>query len=81
MIQIRYLGSGVRRIKQYEWYGNYGTARVDAATAAELLTYPRPQFAAVPQTVTKKDLEILAREIGVTVDEAAALFSAEARIS
>lgn len=46
-MRIRYVGSGVRRIDDVEWNAsNDHTVDVPAALAAELLTYPRPEFEA-----------------------------------
>lgn len=45
-MRIQYVGlAGIRLIRDYRWEeGNGFVADVDAQTAAELLTYPRPDF-------------------------------------
>jgi predicted flap endonuclease-1-like 5' DNA nuclease len=71
-ILIRFVGhNGVRILGDYEWNPeNNHIVAVDAETAADLLTYPRPQFHLVQdQEMSSGDAQALADALGVAKAE------------
>ena len=81
-IQIEFVDRGVigeRIVGKYRWDASNGfVTGVDVETAANLITYPTPQFAAVKgQGVSAAAIKKLADLMNVKEEEVRALFAAE----